>query len=242
MPLWTFVYKILCRHVFISLEIVELLDHSSVQSLSHVRLCDPMDCRMPGFPAHYQFPQFTQNSCPLSWWCHPTISSSCPLLLLPSIFPSIRSFQMSQLFTSGGQNTGISVSTSVLPVNIQDWSPLGWTGWISLQSKGLSMNHIIILIFTFLSNCFQTKKWPHRFTFLPAINRDPVFLHSWQTFSLFDYSYTAECEMVSYCGFNLSFSDDHCWWASFYVLFSHLCVFFCRNVCSDLLDYFYIEF
>ena len=58
------------------------------------------------------------------------------------------------------------------------------------------MNRIIILIFTFLSNCFQTKKWPHRFTFLPAINRDPVFLHSWQTFSLFDYSYTMECEMV----------------------------------------------
>ena len=62
----------------------------------------------------------------------------CPLLLLPSIFPSIRSFQMSQLFASGGQSIRVSASTSVLPMNTHDWSPLGWTGWISLQSKGLS--------------------------------------------------------------------------------------------------------
>ena len=61
----------------------------------------------------------------------------CPLLLLPSIFPNIRSFQMSQLFTSGDKNIGVSASTSVLPMNTQDWFPLGWTGWISLQSKGL---------------------------------------------------------------------------------------------------------
>ena len=61
----------------------------------------------------------------------------CPLLLLPSVFPSIRPFQMSQFFTSGGQSIGVSASTSILPMNTQDWS-LGWTGWISLQSKGLS--------------------------------------------------------------------------------------------------------
>ena len=61
-----------------------------------------------------------------------------PLLLLPSIFPSIRVFPMSQLFASGGQSIGVSASTSVLPMNTQDWSPLGWTGWISLQSKRLS--------------------------------------------------------------------------------------------------------
>ena len=79
------------------------------------------------------------NSCPLSQWCHPTISSfvvsfsSC----LHS-FPESGSFQMSQFFTSGGQSTGVSASASVLPVNIQDWFPLGWTSWISLQSKGLS--------------------------------------------------------------------------------------------------------
>ena len=62
----------------------------------------------------------------------------CPLLLLPSTFPESGSFPMSQLFASGGQSIGVSASTSVLPMNTQDWSPLGWTGWISLQSKGLS--------------------------------------------------------------------------------------------------------
>ena len=78
------------------------------------------------------------NSYPLSQWCHPTISSCHPFLLLPSIFPINRSLQMSQLFASAGQSIGVSASTSVLPMNIQDWFPLGWTGWISLQSKGLS--------------------------------------------------------------------------------------------------------
>ena len=79
------------------------------------------------------------NPCPLSWWCHPTISSSVvPFSSCPQSFPASGSFQMSQLFTSGGQSIGVSASTSVLPMNTQDWFPLGWTGWISLQSKGLS--------------------------------------------------------------------------------------------------------
>ena len=79
------------------------------------------------------------NPCPLSRWCHPTISSSAiPFSSLPKSFPASWSFQMSQLFASGGQNIGVSASTLVLPMNTQDWSPLEWTGWISLQSKGLS--------------------------------------------------------------------------------------------------------
>ena len=82
-------------------------------------------------------PGVCSNSCPSSQWWHPTISSCCPLLLLPSIFPASGSFQISQFFASGGQSIGASASTSVLPMNIQDWFPLGWTGWISLQSKGL---------------------------------------------------------------------------------------------------------
>ena len=78
------------------------------------------------------------NPCPLSPWCHPTISSSVvPFSSCPQSFPASGSFPMSQLFASGGQNIGVSVSKSVLPMNTQDWSPLGWTGWISLQSKGL---------------------------------------------------------------------------------------------------------
>ena len=79
------------------------------------------------------------NPCPLSWWCHPTISSSViPFTSCPQSLPASGSFPMNQLFTSGEQSIGDSASTSVLQMNSQDWSPLGWTGWISLQSKGLS--------------------------------------------------------------------------------------------------------
>ena len=79
------------------------------------------------------------NSCPLSRWCHQTISSSViPLSSCPQSFPASGSFPMSQLFASGGQSIGVSASASVLPMNTQDWSLWGWTGWVSLQSKGLS--------------------------------------------------------------------------------------------------------
>ena len=84
-------------------------------------------------------PSVRPSPCPLSWWCHPTISSSVvPFSSCSQSFPASGSFQMSQLFASDGQNIGVSASTSVLPMNTQDWSPLGWTDWISLQSKGLS--------------------------------------------------------------------------------------------------------
>ena len=79
------------------------------------------------------------NSCPPSRWCHPAISSFVfPFSSCPQSLPASESFPMSQIFTWGGQSIGISASASVLPMNTQDWSPLGWTGWISLQSKGLS--------------------------------------------------------------------------------------------------------
>ena len=82
-------------------------------------------------------PGVYSNSCPLSWWCHPTISSSViPFSSCPQSFPASGSFQMSQFFASGGQSNGVSSSASVLPMNIQDWFPLGWTGLISLQTKG----------------------------------------------------------------------------------------------------------
>ena len=84
-------------------------------------------------------PEVHPNSCALSQWCHPAISSSVvPFSSCPQSLPASGSFPMSQLFTWGGQNIGVSASASVLPMNIQDWFPLGWTGWISLQSKGLS--------------------------------------------------------------------------------------------------------
>ena len=84
-------------------------------------------------------PKVDSNTCPLSRWCHPAISSSVVLFSsCPQSLPASGSFPMSQLFPWGGQSTGVSASASVLPMNTQDWSPLGWTGWISLQSKGLS--------------------------------------------------------------------------------------------------------
>ena len=120
-----------------------LLLYNSVQfssvAQSCLTLCDPMDCSMPGLPVHHQLLEFIPNSCPLSQWCHPTISFSVvPFSSCLQSFPASGSLQMSRLFASGGQSIGVSASTSVLPMNTQDWCPLGWAGWISLQSKGLS--------------------------------------------------------------------------------------------------------
>ena len=88
-------------------------------------LCDPMDSRMPGLPVYHQLPVYP-SSCPLSRWCHPTISSSVlPFSSRLQSFTASGSFQMSQFFASGGQSIGVSASTSILPMNTQDWSPLG---------------------------------------------------------------------------------------------------------------------
>ena len=90
-------------------------------------------------PCPSSTPRVYPNSCPLSRWCHQAISSSVvPFSSCPQSFPASGYFQMNQLFTSGGQCIGVSALASVLPVDTQDWSPLGWTGWISLQSRGFS--------------------------------------------------------------------------------------------------------
>ena len=102
-------------------------------------LCNRMKSRMPGLPVHHQLPEFTQTHVHrVSDAIQPSHPSLVPFSSCPQSFPALGSFQMSQLFISGGQSIGVSASTSVLPMNTQDWSPLGWTGWISLQSKGLS--------------------------------------------------------------------------------------------------------
>ena len=109
-------------------------------------------------------PRVYSHSCPLSWWCHPTISSSviCFSFHLQS-FPESGAFPVSQFFASGGQSIGASVSASVLPMNIQDWFPLGWTGWISLQSKGLSrvLSSIKVKKHQFFSA--QTSLWSNSY-------------------------------------------------------------------------------
>ena len=111
----------------------------AVQSLSHVQLLQPHELQKTRLFCPSLSPRVCSNSCPLNWWCHPTISSSVThFSSYPQSFPASGSFPMSQLLASGGQSIGVSASTSILPMNTQDWSRLGWTGWISLQSKGLS--------------------------------------------------------------------------------------------------------
>ena len=106
---------------------------------SHSVVSDSLQPHGHMTPCPSPTPRVYSNSYPLSWWCHPTISSSIvPFTSCLQCFPASGSFQMSQLFTSGGQSIGVSASASVLPMNIQNWFPLGWTDRISLQSKGLS--------------------------------------------------------------------------------------------------------
>ena len=121
-------------------EVMKIMVHfSSVPSLSRVRLFT-----VSWIPACQASLSITNsrvysNSRPSSRWCHPAISSSViPFSSCPQSLPASGSFPMSQFFAWGGQSTGVSASASVLPMNTQDWSPLGWTGWISLKSKGLS--------------------------------------------------------------------------------------------------------
>ena len=113
-------------------------EFSSVQSFS----CDslqPHGLQHARPPCPSPIPEAYPNSCPLSRWCHPTISSSVvPFSSCPQSFPASRSFPMSQIVASGSQSIGVSGSTSVISMNTQDWSLLRWTGWISLQSNGLS--------------------------------------------------------------------------------------------------------
>ena len=114
--------------------------HDSVQ-FSHLVMSDSLwlhGLQHANPPCPLSTPRVYSNSCPLSWWCHPTISSSVvPLSSHLQSFPASGSFKMSQFFISGNQSIGVSALVSVLPMNIQDWFPLEWTDSISLQFKGL---------------------------------------------------------------------------------------------------------
>ena len=120
---------------------LHFLPSSSVQ-FSHLVMSDslrPHESQHTRPPCPSPTPRVHSNSHPSSWWCHPAISSSViPFSSCPQSLPASESFQMNQLFTWGGQSIGVSALASVFPMNTQDWSPLGWTGWISSQSKGLS--------------------------------------------------------------------------------------------------------
>ena len=135
---WIWLATILLR-IFASVFIKD--QFSSVQ-FGHSVLSDswrPHESKHARPPCPSPTPRVHLNSCTSSRWCHPAISSSVVLFSsCPQSLPASESSPMSQLFAWSGQSTGVSASTSVLPMNTQDWSPIGWTGWISLQSKGLS--------------------------------------------------------------------------------------------------------
>ena len=141
---------------------------SSVQSLSRVRLF-----ATPWIAAHQASLSITNsgvhsNSCPSTQWCHPAISSSVvPFSSCSQSLPASESFPMSQLFTWGGQSTGVSALAEVLPKKSQGWSPSEWTGWISLQSKGLSR------VFS------NTTVQNHQFFGAPPSSQSSSHIHTW---------------------------------------------------------------
>ena len=155
---------------YINVSIVFMWDFYSVQfsrsvvsnslrphELQHTRL----SCPSPSPGVH-------SNSCPSSWWCHPAISSSViPFSPCPQSLSASGSFPVSQLFAWGGRRIGVSASASVLPMNTQDWSPLGWTGWISLQSKGLSR------VFS------NTTAQKHQFFGVQLSSQSSSHIHTW---------------------------------------------------------------
>ena len=126
-------YRILQTHLE-----VDLVKSVSSVAQSCPTLCDPMNLSMPGFPVHHQLLESTQTMSIESVMPSSQHILCRPLLLQPPVLPIIRVFPKSQLFTWGGQSIGVSASTSVLPMSTQDWSSLGWTGWISLPCKGFS--------------------------------------------------------------------------------------------------------
>ena len=134
--------KIFSKEILISISLEKLFRNFSSVQFSHSVVSDSLqthELQHARPPCSSPTPRVPPNPCPLSRWCHPTISSSVvPFSSCPQSLPASGSFQMSQLFASGGPRIAVSASTSVLPNKSQDWSPSEWTGWISLQSKGLS--------------------------------------------------------------------------------------------------------
>ena len=166
-------------YILISTYLIRLNDNSSdlynsVQ-FSHLGMSDsfwPHGLQHTRSPCPSPTPGVNPNSCPLSRWCYPAISSSVISFSFPQSFPASGSFPMSQLFKSGGQSIGVSSSTSVLPMNTQNWSPLGWTGWISLQSKGLSR------VFS------STSIWKHHFFHAQPYDPALTSIHDyWKNYS-----------------------------------------------------------
>ena len=161
--------SIMCFWFSMSWSPVRYMDFSSVQFSCSV-VSDslwPHESQHARPPSPSPTPGVYPNSCPSSQWCHPAISPSVvPFSSCPQSLPASGSFPMSQLFAWGGQSTEVSASTSVLPMNTQDWSPLGWTGWISQQSKGLS-------------RVFNTTVQKHQLSSAQLSSQSNSHIHTW---------------------------------------------------------------
>ena len=157
-------------YIFMLISLLFIIVISSVQ-FTHAVVSDslrPHESQHTRPPCPSQTPRVHSNSCPPSRWCHPAISSSViPFSSCPQSLPASEYFPMSQLFAWGSQSIGVSASASVLPMNTQDWSPLGWTGLISLQSKGL------LRVFS------NTTVQKHQFLSTQLSSQSNSHIHTW---------------------------------------------------------------
>ena len=167
--MWYFQRKKQTINIFYKLYIKHII-YQSVSQLSCSVMSDslrPHELQHARPPCPSPAPGVHPNSCPSSWWCHPAISSSViPFSFCPQSLPASESFPMSQLFAWGGQSTGVSALASVLPMNTQDWSPLEWTGWVSLQSKGLP-------------RVFSNTVQKHQFFGTQPFSQSKSHIHTW---------------------------------------------------------------
>ena len=195
-PLATyFTYGSAYVSMFSSVQFSLLVVSNSLQprGLQHARL-----------PCPSPTPGACSNSCPSSWWCHPTISSSViPFSSCPQSLPASGSFPMNRFFTSGGQSIGVSASASVFPMNTLDWFPSGWTGSISLQSKGLQ--------------CFSvTLSFHPSLSFLHHVHISVLYI--WVTIAALQISFSVPSSRIPYIFVNVWYLFFSFWFTSLYII------------------------
>ena len=178
-PLYVYIYICIYMYVYVYIHVYVYV---SVQFSSVAQSCltlRPHESQHARPPCPSRTPRFYSNSCPSSQWCHPAISSSVvPFSSCPQSFPASESFPISKLFTWGGQSIGVSALASALPINTQDWSPLGWTGWTSLQSKGAESRDPYLLHSQQGQYVGKCDCWNHAFVMLhvkKALMMEEVF-------------------------------------------------------------------
>ena len=163
--------------IFDFLDLIRFASLGSVPQLC-LTLCDPMDCNTPGIPVHHQLPELAQTHVHQSQWCSPTISSSVLLFsFCLKSFSASGSFPISQFFALGWQSIGASVSASVLPMNIQDWFPLGLTGLIFLQCRRVSRIFSNTTVWKHWFFGTQLSLWPNSHIHTWLLEKSKLWLH-----------------------------------------------------------------